>query len=107
MENRGVHALRSLQDALRLKEAIKLAKKAVVIDGTKEWHLSGYNKYLKSDEIFNQQYHNVFRSIVKIFENNWILEHNEFLSSKEIESIRMIVKNHTETYTEAMNSISW
>lgn len=33
LENRGVYALRSLQDALRLKEAIKTAKKAVVIGG--------------------------------------------------------------------------
>ncbi len=32
-ENRGVYALRSLQDALALKEAIKPAKKAVVIGG--------------------------------------------------------------------------
>jgi NAD(P)H-nitrite reductase large subunit len=31
LENQGVYALRSLQDALRLKEAIKTAKKAVVI----------------------------------------------------------------------------
>ncbi|HAG11047.1 MAG TPA: MBL fold metallo-hydrolase [Desulfotomaculum sp.] len=33
LENRGVHALRSLQDSLLLKEAIKSAKKAVVIGG--------------------------------------------------------------------------
>lgn len=33
VENSGVHSLRSLQDALRLKEAIKTAKKAVVIGG--------------------------------------------------------------------------
>lgn len=33
LENRGVYALRSLQDALRLKEAIKKARKAVVIGG--------------------------------------------------------------------------
>ncbi|KUK53681.1 MAG: hypothetical protein XD78_1006 [Desulfotomaculum sp. 46_296] len=74
---------------------------------TTEWHFNEYNKYLKSDEIFNQQYHNVFRSILKVFENNWILEHNEFLSNKEIESIKMIVKNHTEAYSKAMNNISW
>lgn len=33
LENQGVYALRSLQDALRLKEAIKTTRKAVVIGG--------------------------------------------------------------------------
>jgi hypothetical protein len=63
-----------------------------------EWHSSDYNKYLNNNEIFNQPYHNVFRSIIRMFESNWILEHNEFLSSKEIESIKMIAKNYTQAY---------
>lgn len=65
---------------------------------TSEWLSSEYNEYLKSDEIFNLQYHNVFRSIVKIFENNWILEHNEFLSSQEIVNIKTIAQNYTQAY---------
>lgn len=63
-----------------------------------EWHSTEYDKYRNSDEIFNQPYHNVFRSIVKVFENNWILEHNESLSSKEIERIKMIAQNYTQAY---------
>lgn len=63
-----------------------------------EWHSTEYDKYRNSDEIFNQPHHNVFRSIVKVFENNWILEHNELLSSKEIERIKMIAQNYTQAY---------
>lgn len=62
---------------------------------TLEWNSSDYDKYRSSEEIFNQPYHNVFRSIVKIFDNNWILEHNEFLTGKEIEDIKVIAKNYT------------
>jgi hypothetical protein len=65
---------------------------------TSEWNSSEYDNYLKIDEIFNQPYHNVFRSFVKIIEKNWILEHNDFLSKKEIEIIKMIAKNYTQLY---------
>lgn len=65
---------------------------------TSEWNFGEYQKYLNFGETFNQSYYNVFRSIVKIINNNWILEHNEFLSSKEIEIIKMIAKNYTQAY---------
>jgi hypothetical protein len=63
-----------------------------------EWHSSEYDEYRNMHEIFNEPYHNVFRSIVNVFKNNWILEHNELLQSSEIDIIKMIAHNYTQAY---------
>jgi len=44
-------------------------------------------------EIFNESHHNIFRSIVKILDENWILEHNEALSEQDIIIIKAITKD--------------
>ena len=42
-----------------------------------EWHSIDYAKYLKVEQVFNQPYHNIYRSVIQVFQNNWIFEHNE------------------------------
>ena len=70
------------------------------------WHSAEYDQYLNSDQIFNQPYYNVFRSIVKIFKNNWIFEHNELLSTSEIECIRTITNSYNQAYDTVLEEIS-
>ncbi|WP_315121290.1 hypothetical protein [uncultured Clostridium sp.] len=70
---------------------------------TSEWSTSEYHAYLKSEEVFNQPYHDMFRSIIKVFENNWIFDHNELLTDKEIVDIKMIVKTYREQYETVLS----
>jgi hypothetical protein len=61
-----------------------------------------YNKDdLERKEIFNEAYHNIFRSIVKVLETNWILEHNEVLSDEDV----LIIKRIASKYGDMGNLI--
>jgi len=61
---------------------------------TTSWHSSESKVNLERNEIFNEEYYNIFRSIVKVFGTNWILEHNEVLSDKDILSVKRIAHKY-------------
>jgi hypothetical protein len=61
---------------------------------TTRWCASEYKVYLERKELFNEPYHNIFRSIVKLFKNNWILEHNKVLSDKDILIVKTIASKY-------------
>lgn len=68
------------------------------------WSSLEYKKYLNYNETFNESYCNVYRSILKGVDDNWILEHNSSLSKKEIELVKSIIKNYREAYEELVKS---
>jgi len=61
---------------------------------TTSWYASEYAAYLGRKEIFNETHHNIFRSIVKLFGDNWILEHNEIFSDKDILFVKMLADKY-------------
>lgn len=58
------------------------------------WSISEYEKYLSYDETFNEPYHNIYRSVTKVLGENWIFEHNDPLSQKQIETLKMVIRNY-------------
>ena len=59
---------------------------------------SEYRVYMEREEIVNEPYQNIFRSIVKVFGNNWILEHNELLSDNDILIVKTIARKYSEIW---------
>lgn len=68
-----------------------------------ELHSSEYQEYLKYEQIFNKPYHNVFRSVIKGIKDNWILEHNELLSPKEIDVVERVLGKYKEEYQKSID----
>ena len=63
---------------------------------TTEWHSIDYDKYLKIEQVFNQPYHNIYRSVIEVFQYNWIFEHNEIFSNNEIDTLKLIIEKYNE-----------
>lgn len=58
------------------------------------WNSEEHNALLKHREEFNIPYKNIYRSIVKVLNDNWIFEHNEILSDKECLKIQSIIDEY-------------
>lgn len=61
-----------------------------------EWSSDDYDQYLKSPEMFNINYHTIFRSIVKGPCDNWLIEHNDAFCDKEIKTIHNIFSKYID-----------
>ena len=62
------------------------------------WNLETSDQYLTSKDVCNTFYHNIFRSILKVFDKNWIFEHNEALSDNEISAMNEVIQRYNELY---------
>ncbi len=70
-----------------------------------EWSSSESQQYLESEEVFNQPYHNIFRSIISGIDDNWILDHNEPLTDEEIAIAKSIFNLFKRAYQELLNTV--
>lgn len=68
-----------------------------------KWSLSEHKRYLNYKEKFNLPFHNIFRSIVKGLDDNWILEHNERLTENEIKTIKKVFNKYIKEYQNLLS----
>lgn len=64
-----------------------------------------FKKFLDSNNKFNQKYDNIYISVVTMYDDNLLIEHNELLSEKEIDSLVQLENQSNKEYTKFCDCI--
>ncbi len=70
-----------------------------------QWSSNEFDEYLNYEIKFNMPYHNVYLSLVQLFDEPLFLQHNEILNDAQIALLEELVIKSNASYEELMNKL--